>query len=288
LHLSRLSVLVPDHGRVLPRSDDAISTVRHFGSDFGGQLALDLLVVVIALALAFRVRRRQDWFGLNPAASCLVLGSLLVIAITTLTKRSDARSSGHLQLIPLHTLRTALHQPADLLIYIGGNVALFIPLGFFLYLARRRWLLAGTVLCTMVSIGVEILQIPIWSRSTDVDDVLTNAAGGFIGALLAAATVQVIRSGRLGGRDGAPGRWFASVVTPAPEPDHGDSYPTNVETRPMPVVAVGSTIAPISSIPYLNGGAAQTPQRSGAPQRASAPQRAGTDRVRSAPGPTNW
>ncbi len=55
---------------------------------------------------------------------------------------------------------------------------MFIPLGFFLYLALRRRMLLCAALATLVSIGVEILQLPIYSRATDVDDVITNGLGG--------------------------------------------------------------------------------------------------------------
>ena len=164
-----------------------------------------LLVVAIALAAALAVRHQRPWtrFRLVPAATCLAVGSGLAIAIATLTPRGDATSPGRIELMPLHTLRFyrfadnfgpySGRVQSDLLVYVVGNVALFVPLGFFLYLAVRRRFALVVLACGLTSVAVEILQLPIWSRSTDIDDVLTNTAGGFLGALAAAVVLQLFR-----------------------------------------------------------------------------------------------
>ncbi|GLY32960.1 VanZ family protein [Kineosporia sp. NBRC 101731] len=173
------------------------SNALRFGGSFGAQLMLDIVVAGIALVAAVLMRqRRARLFGhdLTPWALCLVIGSLGVIAISTLTRRAGATSPGHLQLEPFATLRQYVHDPADLLIYLGGNVAMFIPLGFFLYLTVRRWMLLCAALATVVSIGVEILQLPIYSRATDIDDVITNGFGGLVGAALGVVVLWVWNS----------------------------------------------------------------------------------------------
>ena len=187
-------------------------SLSNFASNFGGQVLVVALIVMLAAVAAFLVRRRRGWiFAVNPAATCLAVGSLAAIAVSTLTPRSNAgSSSGHVQLVPLATLRQYLNHPADLLIYVGGNIAMFIPLGFFLYLALAahrdngrpitavggmlRWSLISTVACAVVSAGVEVLQVPIWSRSSDVDDVLTNTFGGLLGAVAGVVALYLIRS----------------------------------------------------------------------------------------------
>lgn len=164
---------------------------------FGLQLLAIVAVAVIAAAAALAVRHQEPWttYRLAPAATCLTLGSGLAIAIATLTPRGDATSPGRIELMPLHTLRfyrfVHFYPGArdDLLFYVIGNIALFVPLGFFLYLAVRRRFALVVLGCGLTSVGVEILQLPIWSRSTDVDDVLTNSAGGFLGALVALVIV---------------------------------------------------------------------------------------------------
>lgn len=190
------------------------SNALQFGNSFGAQFVLDLLVAGLALVVAGLVRHRRPVHGLNLWAVCLVLGALGVIGISTLTRRAGATSPGYLQLSPFATLRKYLHDPADLLIYLAGNVALFIPLGFFLYLAVRRWMLVCTALTVLVSVGVEILQLPIYSRSSDIDDVITNGLGGLIGVLLAGLFLKLLSL--------RSGLWMPRVVPDEPrlqEPD---------------------------------------------------------------------
>jgi hypothetical protein len=169
--------------------------VYELARDYTVQMIEISLIVVLAVAAAIAVRNRPRWrYGLEPPATCLAIGSLLAILVSTVSRRGDSREPGTIQLVPLRTLSSYRYDHSDLLIYVIGNVALFVPLGFFLYLALRRWLLVTTLVTAMVSVGVEILQIPIWTRSSDIDDVLTNTAGGFIGALAGVAALRLYRT----------------------------------------------------------------------------------------------
>jgi glycopeptide antibiotics resistance protein len=125
--------------------------------DFAVQLILIAMIVLASMAAALAVRKQEPWrFGLNPAATCLALGSMLAILVGTVSRRGDGRARGRIQLVPLRTLRNYQYDHSDLLIYLVGNVALFMPLGFFLYLALRRGLIASTAICALVSVSVEI------------------------------------------------------------------------------------------------------------------------------------
>nr|WP_269329070.1 VanZ family protein [Kineosporia babensis] len=201
------------------------SSALKFGGSFGAQLLLDFLVAGAALGIALLLRNRKPVRGMQVWALCLVAGTLGVIAISTLTRRAGATSPGHLQLEPFGTLRRYTHDAADFLIYLGGNVAMFIPLGLFLYLALRRWMLLCAALATLVSIGVELLQLPIYSRATDIDDVITNGLGGLIGAVLGVVVVRVARSGRLGS-------WAQGQVVDVDPPTDEPAYPRSADTRP--------------------------------------------------------
>jgi glycopeptide antibiotics resistance protein len=66
-----------------------------------------------------------------------------------------------------------------------------VPLALFLHLALRRSVWLTIALGVLASVTVEILQLPIWSRSTDVDDVLLNSLGVLVGAALAAAVLRL-------------------------------------------------------------------------------------------------
>ena len=61
------------------------------------------------------------------------------------------------------------------------NVALFVPLGMAVgWVGRARWLWAVVA----VSITIEVLQLGLPDRRTELIDVVTNSAGGVLGYLL--------------------------------------------------------------------------------------------------------
>jgi hypothetical protein len=174
--------------------------VHDLERDFTVQLINLALIVIVSVISAFAVRHRRPWaLGLDPVASCLALGSLLAILVSTVSRRGDGRAAGGVQLVPLRTLRSYHYDLSDLVIYLIGNVALFVPLGFFLFLALRRGLIVTTAVCALISVGVEILQLPIWTRSSDVDDVLTNTTGGLLGALAGLIVLSLYRAVRTSG-----------------------------------------------------------------------------------------
>lgn len=69
---------------------------------------------------------------------------------------------------------------------VAGNVAAFIPFGFFLPLvARHRSVVGVTTLLTLCfSILIEVVQLVTKVGALDVDDVILNTLGGFAGAVL--------------------------------------------------------------------------------------------------------
>lgn len=167
---------------------------------FGSQLVQISIVVVIcgvlaALAAVLQERRSRS-ATIAAGSAVLAVGSALAISIATLTRRGDGTGHGRVQLEPLLTLHSYwwTGDPALLLVYVFGNVALFVPLGFFAFLALRRigWVavLLAAVASSLCSLTVEVLQLPIWSRSTDIDDWILNSLGGLVGAVLGALAWQ--------------------------------------------------------------------------------------------------
>jgi glycopeptide antibiotics resistance protein len=65
---------------------------------------------------------------------------------------------------------------------LGGNILLFVPFGFAL-LIRFSWmkLWKGTIIGLVISLFVEICQFYMGYRSFDVDDLILNTIGTFIG-----------------------------------------------------------------------------------------------------------
>ena len=65
-----------------------------------------------------------------------------------------------------------------------GNIILFVPFGYFVsfYLKNLKWYVA-LILTFITSISTEIIQMYI-ERSFDIDDILLNIIGGYLGYLL--------------------------------------------------------------------------------------------------------
>lgn len=65
---------------------------------------------------------------------------------------------------------------------IAGNVAMFVPLGFFLPLLWPRYQKALRTLCfgALATLGIELIQLFL-SRGCDIDDLILNFAGAAAG-----------------------------------------------------------------------------------------------------------
>ena len=99
--------------------------------------------------------------------------------------------SAHLNLVPLRTLRLfagLLDSPRPeyvraAIINLGGNIIMFLPLGFFLpQIFSQLTPLPRTLLATALIITVvEILQLFTLVGSCDIDDLLLNVLGSAMG-----------------------------------------------------------------------------------------------------------
>jgi glycopeptide antibiotics resistance protein len=91
-----------------------------------------------------------------------------------------------------------------LFIDVLGNIVVFTPLGAALALAlwpsrppRRRpsfgWPLRAGLLSGLFSLGIELAQLAVPGRATDVDDVILNTAGAWLGAVLVWLLYSILR-----------------------------------------------------------------------------------------------
>ncbi len=115
-----------------------------------------------------------------------VLGIYLFILFTFLfLKRTSFRS---INLVPFRSILNYLN--GDLLARafalnnIMGNIVLFFPLGFYITLLNRNKKISVNVcLIALISTLAEIAQYLFCVGVTDIDDVILNTLGGFMGIL---------------------------------------------------------------------------------------------------------
>ena len=71
----------------------------------------------------------------------------------------------------------------ELLANVIGNFTMFIPSGVVLPIVYRKldsfWKVAGAGI--LLSLCIEILQLPFFQRTTDIDDLILNTAGVMVG-----------------------------------------------------------------------------------------------------------
>ncbi len=71
----------------------------------------------------------------------------------------------------------------DLILNLTGNFAMFIPTGIMVPLIYRKFNTFGkvTLFGFLLSLAIEILQLPFAVRASDVDDLILNTAGCMVG-----------------------------------------------------------------------------------------------------------
>ncbi|MGN0351006.1 MAG: VanZ family protein [Roseburia sp.] len=114
--------------------------------------------------------------------------------------RTYAEREYHYNLIPLREIKRFLRH-ADILgtravmLNIFGNIAAFVPFGFFLPVFSRRCKKFGYVLLYSfeLSLLVELIQLVTKVGSFDVDDMILNTLGGICGYFVYRG-VQAFRS----------------------------------------------------------------------------------------------
>lgn len=149
--------------------------------------ALALLVLLGSL------RRGQRRVALQRASWVMLIGAVLVVLSATLVGSTIPAGGpgGRVNLIPGVSI-LALNQDdkSDAVENVFGNILLFLPLGFFGVLVRRGLVEVTGAACAL-SVCIETTQWVLGDRWADIDDVLLNTFGAFVGAVAALAAVRV-------------------------------------------------------------------------------------------------
>ena len=83
-----------------------------------------------------------------------------------------------------------------------GNIAIFIPLGFYISFFRKESrkdnILVKSILTVfVVSLAVEIVQWLFVIGTADIDDIILNCIGGFVGILVFKMLIHIIKNERI-------------------------------------------------------------------------------------------
>lgn len=122
----------------------------------------------------------------KPAARSLLLAWLIVIFWLTLAIFPNPNAEANL--VPFHSIARDLSRlDRDFVLNFIGNLAAFLPLGFFLPFARTARTPLGLAVAAGIAVSsvIEILQYLSGHRVCDVDDILLNTVSAAAGHQLA-------------------------------------------------------------------------------------------------------
>lgn len=162
----------------------------------------DAVLLVIMTSAGYLILRR--WLGEHrlwrPLTALLLLAWLAVIAVATLTDRTPGIVPVEPELIPFHSYRAVIAgENREILRSNFMNVILFYPGGLLVCeLLPRSWgqarrIILVAVLFALVSVGIEFCQYHFALGQAEVDDVIHNALGALVGALISAMPIPWTR-----------------------------------------------------------------------------------------------
>ncbi|MBO7673772.1 MAG: VanZ family protein [Atopobiaceae bacterium] len=163
--------------------------------------------LLVRIALCAR-RGRVDWH--RELLSLLMLVN--VVAILRFTMFPFDTVGGHVQPLPFDLALAfpprlnlvpfaeffTYDSTRDMLVNVVGNCVMFVPTGIVLPIVYPKLdSLAKVVgVCALISLAIELVQLPFHTRVTDVNDLMLNVAGGAIGYGLYALFRGIARRAR--------------------------------------------------------------------------------------------
>ena len=156
---------------------------------------------------------RLGWRSSTPSPGSGLWPRCIAVALIVLRPIGGSGSVTGVNLVPFKSLVDLVNNSVDVSVAvrnIAGNVLLFVPVGFTFGLVLRRhrhMILAAMLAGLATSLVVEVVQLVFaLGRVVDIDDVILNVVGTWIGALIAALALRLIDRPRQSQGDRA-GTW---------------------------------------------------------------------------------
>ena len=154
-----------------------------------GMWPMLVFVSVVAISLRLTFLKGNKKFVLHKELMALIF-ILYILCLYYVVTAQDINYGG-VNLIPFKEMFRYEFGSYKFMKNIIGNILLFIPYGFFssYYLNNKK---TGTnvMLCLIATFCIESIQYYI-GRVFDIDDIILNVLGGFIGCILYVALVAI-------------------------------------------------------------------------------------------------
>ena len=121
---------------------------------------------------------------------------LSIIALTLFPIELSTNGLFKLSIIPFKTTLSIIFSGniISILANIIGNTIMFIPLGFFSYINFKGNKSKSIKLCLYTTLFVETVQIILPARLFDIDDIMLNFLGGYIGVNMAIKFIKLVNN----------------------------------------------------------------------------------------------
>jgi glycopeptide antibiotics resistance protein len=173
---------------------------------FGDLAPLLIVTALVTLIVTWRVVRRASNRGgptrlevLDAVARVWTVAAVIAVVLIVLRPIGGSGSVTGVNLVPFRSLVDLVNNSVDASVAvrnIAGNVLLFIPIGltFGLVLRKHRhMILAATLAGLATSLVMEVVQLVFaLGRVVDIDDLILNVIGTWIGALIAALALRLM------------------------------------------------------------------------------------------------
>lgn len=140
-----------------------------------------VLIVVISLRIAYLFNGSKKIVIYKEILNLIFI--IYILCLYHLLTYQNVGYSG-INLVPFKEMFRYTFGSYKFMKNIVGNIIIFLPFGFFTsyYLNTKKWV-SPVLITLIVSLGAEGIQYYI-GRIFDVDDIILNVLGGFLGYLL--------------------------------------------------------------------------------------------------------
>jgi glycopeptide antibiotics resistance protein len=194
--VKKIAVLVPVfilalfYFRARYHEDYAVAGLRGRAS-----LAIGVLIMFIIMVVAI-YKRKQESFAQIFIQSSFLIYVFMVLTLTgyfVLFKEVAAHGWWHREVHRIHEKERINLEPFMMFkqfrlssMQVIGNLVMLLPLGIYLPLLFTK--LSGFfkvfIICLLVSVSIELMQLITSYRSTDIDDVILNTSGAVAGYII--------------------------------------------------------------------------------------------------------
>ena len=159
---------------------------------FGGMVPLFLIIVLVAMITTYLVSRKRNFDTKKRIVNILFILSLIAILLVTVFPQTyGAEMPRIVNYVPFIGMYNILFHSVDIIVPIsnlGFNILLFVPFGFFLSFiksSKKKSVFKIILMGLFLSLCIEVIQFVVpMGRSADVDDLILNTVGTYLGHII--------------------------------------------------------------------------------------------------------